>query len=45
MRDLGRAAMDDTDVSTSHILQTMLTITDDDLAAAGNISLEELAAL
>lgn len=45
MQDLGRAAMDDADVSTSHILTTMLKITDDDLAAAGKISPEELAAL
>lgn len=37
--------MDDADVATSHILTTMLKIIDDNLAAAGKISPEELAAL
>ncbi|KAJ7673844.1 hypothetical protein DFH06DRAFT_1173381 [Mycena polygramma] len=45
IRDLGRTAMDEEDLDTSRILTTMLSITDDDLQAAGNISAEELKAL
>ncbi|KAJ7451260.1 hypothetical protein B0H11DRAFT_1742871 [Mycena galericulata] len=43
IQDLGRAAMEDDDVQTSEILETMLSITEDDLEAVGNISTEELA--
>ncbi|KAJ7504739.1 hypothetical protein B0H11DRAFT_1669466, partial [Mycena galericulata] len=43
IQDLGRAAMEDADVQTSEILETMLSITEDDLEAVGNISMEELA--
>lgn len=45
IRDLGSLAMAEADVSTSQILATILTITDDDLEAAGKISTEQLAAL
>ncbi|KAJ7115305.1 hypothetical protein C8R44DRAFT_880618 [Mycena epipterygia] len=45
IEDLGRAAMEDTDLQTSEILETMLSITEDDLEAVGNISTEELASL
>ncbi|KAF7333104.1 hypothetical protein MVEN_02375700 [Mycena venus] len=45
IEDLGRAAMDDEDTATGHILTTMMEITDEDLAAAGKISMDEVAAL
>lgn len=45
IRDMGRFAMDEADIDTSTILLTMLDITDDDLCAAGGISLSDLAAL
>ncbi|KAJ7473578.1 hypothetical protein B0H11DRAFT_2236415 [Mycena galericulata] len=45
IRDMGRVAMDDADVATSHILTTMASITNPELAAAGKLSLPELAAL
>ncbi|KAJ7749920.1 hypothetical protein B0H16DRAFT_1318933, partial [Mycena metata] len=41
-RDLGYLAMDEADVATSHILLTMLSITDEDLADAGKLSESEL---
>jgi RNA polymerase-interacting CarD/CdnL/TRCF family regulator len=45
IRDLGRAAMDEEDLNTSQILITMLSITDDELQIAGNISSDEFTAL
>jgi hypothetical protein len=45
IHDLGRAAMDDSDVATSQILSTMLSITDDELQAAGKVSASELTSL
>jgi hypothetical protein len=45
IRDLGRSAMEDTDIETSCLLLAMLDITDDDLLLAANISLSELTAL
>ncbi|KAJ6589185.1 hypothetical protein B0H19DRAFT_1248744 [Mycena capillaripes] len=45
IRDLGRAALDEDDLATSQILATMLSITDDDLKEAGNLSPEQLEAL
>ncbi|KAJ7460376.1 hypothetical protein B0H11DRAFT_1736725, partial [Mycena galericulata] len=45
IRDLGREAMDDTDVATGHILKTLLSISDDDLANAGKLSPQALALL
>ncbi|KAJ7767719.1 hypothetical protein B0H16DRAFT_1882430 [Mycena metata] len=44
-RYLGRLAMDEADVATSHILLTMLSITNEDLADAGKLSDSELQAL
>lgn len=44
-RDMGRAAMDETDFTTSLLLLTMLKITDEDLQAAGKLSNSELVAL
>lgn len=43
IRDMGRAAMEDDDLHTSEILVAMLSISDDDLQAAGNVSESELA--
>jgi hypothetical protein len=40
---MGRAAMEDDDLHTSEILVAMLSISDDDLQAAGNVSESELA--
>ncbi|KAJ7197518.1 hypothetical protein B0H12DRAFT_976458, partial [Mycena haematopus] len=43
IRDMGRAAMDETDLQTGTILSAMLDITDDDLMAVGKVSESELA--
>lgn len=43
--DMGRAAMDDTDLQTGIILLAMLDITDDDLMAVGKVSESELQTL
>ncbi|KAJ7681007.1 hypothetical protein DFH06DRAFT_1078008 [Mycena polygramma] len=43
VRDLGRAAMEDEDLSTSTILTMMLSITDDDLQDVGKVSETELS--
>jgi hypothetical protein len=45
IRDLGRSAMEDTDIEMSRLLLAMLDITNDDLLLAANISLSELMAL
>ncbi|KAJ7429344.1 hypothetical protein B0H11DRAFT_1768396 [Mycena galericulata] len=45
IRDMGHAAMEEDDLTTSQILATMLSITDDDLQAAGKVSESELAAM
>ena len=42
IRDMGRAAMDDTDLDTSHILLAILSITDEDLQVAGKLSESQL---
>jgi hypothetical protein len=45
IEDLGRAAMDDEDVTTSRILSSMLELTEEDMASAGNISVDQVSAL
>ncbi|KAJ7237982.1 hypothetical protein C8J57DRAFT_1727742 [Mycena rebaudengoi] len=45
IQDLGRAALDDSDVTTGQILTTILSITEDELQAAGNISASKLQTL
>ncbi|KAJ7731194.1 hypothetical protein B0H16DRAFT_1733359 [Mycena metata] len=45
IHDLGRVAMDEADISTSHILTTILSITDEDLAAEGKLTAAQLSSL
>ncbi|KAJ7318187.1 hypothetical protein DFH08DRAFT_1037124 [Mycena albidolilacea] len=45
IRDMGREAMDDTDLQTGIILLAMMDITDDDLMTVGKLSEAELEAL
>jgi hypothetical protein len=45
LQDLGRAALDDSDLATSQILTTMLSITNEELQTVANISASELQML
>jgi hypothetical protein len=45
IRDMGRAAMEETDMQTGTILLAIMDITDEDLMAVGKISEDELQSL